>query len=305
MNSNTFIRGRGVQLLTAAGAAAMLAPAPVAHGVASVNAPETPPSITLFATVRDFRPHGAPDGHPDFERWTGGTRVGLLQPQLDESGKPHALSLAGLSVGVEFRNAAGDPINPALFNASLGDTPGHLQDESEPRLDSTASFDQWYNTVTGVNVAANVPITLSNVPGTDRYIFDSAIAEPYHTRGGFFPIDGQGYGNQANTGHNFGFTTELETTFQYSRNKGQVFRFSGDDDVWVFLDGKLIIDLGGVHSPKTQVIDLDRLAWLEDGHDYALKIFHAERHTTGSNFKIDTTIRFRAVPAAAASALSD
>ena len=301
--STTFRPARAAFAAFAAGAA--LAPAARAQNTASPNAGGPPASITLYATVRDFRAYGSSGGHPDFERWTGGTRVGLLQPQLDENGRPHALSLTGSSINVEYRNAAGDPINPALFNASLGDTPGQVAASSEPRLASAESFDQWYSTTPGVSVAINVPITLTNVEGTSRYVFDSAVAEPYHTRGGFFPIDGQGYGNYAATGHNFSFTTELETQFQFNRGQGQVFRFSGDDDVWVFIDGRLVIDLGGVHPPKTQVIDLDRLAWLEDGHDSTLKVFHAERHTTGSNFKIDTTIRFRAVQPATASALAD
>ena len=55
-------------------------------------------------------------------------------------------------------------------------------------------------------------------------------------------------------------------------------------------------------TPERTGDRLDRLVWLEDGHDYTLKIFHAERHTTGSNFKIDTTIRFKVVQPPAASA---
>lgn len=301
---NSFSSNHGLFVLTAATALG-LAPSGAAAQPSTQAANGDPlPSITLYATVRDFRPHGTPGGHPDFERWTGATRVGMLQPTLDENGRPHALSITGSSVTAEYRNAAGDPICPSLFNASLGDTEGQLADATEPRLDSLGSFDQWYSTISGVNVAANVPITLTNVEGTNRYVFDSAIAEPYRSRGGFFPIDGQGYGNTSG-GHNFGFTTEMETQFQFTRNSGQVFRFSGDDDVWVYIDGRLVIDLGGVHGPRLQVIDLDRLTWLEDGHDYSLRVFHAERHTTGSNFKIDTTIRFRAVLPAAASALAD
>ncbi len=300
MHSNSSFRGVFVLGALAAASPAVRAQPPVAN----ITDP-TAPSITLYATVRDFRPYGMVDGHPDFERWTGGVRVGLLQPQLDENGKPHATSLTGSSVAVEFRNAAGDPINPALYNAALGDTAGQLAAATDPRLDSIGSFDQWYNSIPSVNVATTIPIVLTNVEGTNRFVFDSAVTEPYHTRGGFFPIDGQGYGNYANTGHNFSFTTELESSFQYNHGQGQVFRFSGDDDVWVFIGGRLVIDLGGVHGSKSQVIDLDRLEWLEDGHDYVLKIFHAERHTTGSNFKIDTTIRFRAVQPAAASALAD
>jgi fibro-slime domain-containing protein len=53
------------------------------------------------------------------------------------------------------------------------------------------------------------------------------------------------------------------------------------------------------------VINLDRLSWLNDGQTYPLKVFHAERHTTQSNFRIDTTIQLRQVAPPAARALAD
>lgn len=262
-----------------------------------------PSSFTVTGTVRDFLPYGATGGHPDFERWTGNTRVGLVAEQLDEEGKPVATSLIGQNLTTDFRDAQGQPINPALYNPALGDTPGTLAAATEPRIESNTSFAQWYRD--GLNSAsANVPLTLRRITGTDRYIFDSAVDEPFATRGGFFPIDGMLYGN-GESNHNFSFTTELETLFQYDQGTNQTFKFSGDDDVWVFIGGRLVIDLGGVHSAKTQIINLDRLTWLTSGETYSLKVFHAERHTTQSNFKIETNLRLRQVTAPAVKALAD
>lgn len=262
-----------------------------------------PNSVTLAATVRDFIPHGSTNGHPDFERWTGSVRVGLVATELDSEAKPVLASQIGQNLVTEFRDSQNQPINPALFDASLGDVPGQLSGATEVRVDSTSSFSQWYRDGVGTS-SASIPITLRRIPGTDRYIFDSATDAPYDIRGGFFPIDGMLYGNSGQP-HNFSFTTELETYFEYHRGTSQTFKFSGDDDVWVYIGGRLVIDLGGVHSSKSQVINLDRLTWLTDRQSYTLKIFHAERHTTQSNFKIETTLRLIQVQAPTATALAD
>ena len=142
-------------------------------------------------------------------------------------------------------------------------------------------------------------------PGSNRYVFDDTTAPLYQNRGGFFPINGQLYGNYASTGKNFHFTYSIETDFVYEREHGQVFTFTGDDDVWVFVDGKLVIDLGGVHAKVSQTIDLDRCSWLQDGQTYQLKFFFAERHTTQSNFRIETTLSLINVEVPTVSALYD
>ncbi len=265
---------------------------------------DLPASVTVVATIRDFKAYGESGGHPDFERWTGGVRVGLVGPELDSEGKPVAASLIGESLSTDFRDSSGQPINPALYDAALGDQAGTVRAATDPKIDSVESFAQWYRD--GLHTAsASVPITFNRTPGTNVYVFDSAVDEPFHTRGGFFPIDGMLYGNYAGTGHNFSFTTEMETQFQFNRGQNQTFKFAGDDDVWVFIGGKLVIDLGGVHSAHAQVINLDRLSWLNDGESYTLKVFHAERHTNQSNFRIETTLQFRQVQPPAAAALAD
>ncbi|XYI01764.1 fibro-slime domain-containing protein [Sorangium sp. So ce1128] len=142
------------------------------------------------------------------------------------------------------------------------------------------AFDQWFRDVAEVNTAIQVSIPLSdNGNGTSTY-----------DNPDFFPIDDMGFGNEGRP-HNYHFTLELRTTFKY--NGGEVFTFSGDDDLFTFINGRLAIDLGGVHGPESETVDLDAMAQelgITPGNTYTLDFFFAERHTSESNFRIDTSI---------------
>ncbi len=111
--------------------------------------------------------------------------------------------------------------------------------------------------------------------------------------GGFFPVDNQLFGNESSPAHNYHFTFELHTLFLYQ--PGQVFTFRGDDDVWVFINKQLVVDLGGVHVAMEQSINLDQLGpalGMTPGNEYAMDFFFAERHKTQSNFRIETNFVF-------------
>ena len=145
-----------------------------------------------------------------------------------------------------------------------------------------AEFDQWYRDVDGVNQRMATQIEFSEEsPGV--FVYDNPV---------FFPIDGMGFGNgPGDAPHNYLFTTEAHTLFSYSG--GEVFTFRGDDDLFVFINGKLAVDLGGVHGPEEATIELDAEAerlGIQAGMTYPMDIFHAERHTVESNFRIQTTI---------------
>ena len=109
----------------------------------------------------------------------------------------------------------------------------------------------------------------------------------------YYPLNGIGckdWGGVVST-NNYGFTSEISVWFKYEG--GETFDFRGDDDVFVFINNKLALDLGGVHGPETGYIDVDAKAadlGLAKGTNYKLKIFQAERHETGSNFRASTSI---------------
>jgi len=265
-----------------------------------------PNAVSVVAVIRDFKPWSDGAGHPDFERYGNSyIRYGLVENELDADGKPVIRSLKGSDIATEFKDASGKLINPAHYDASRGDVAGVLTPKTSNQITSAESFKQWYRDTPGVNVSKQVSMTLNRVPNTNRYVFDSAADAPYAARSGFFPIDADLFGNQGSSGHNFAFSTEIETEFVYEAASNPVFKFTGDDDVWVFIDNKLVIDVGGLHPKKEQYLDLSRLPWLVDGHSYSLKVFHAERHTNASNFRIETTLKLRPVDPPATTALFD
>jgi len=144
------------------------------------------------------------------------------------------------------------------------------------------TFNQWYRDVAGVNISTTIPIPLT--PS------NSSKGVYTYNNTSFFPIDDQLFGDEGQP-HNYAFTAEVAAKFRYSG--GESFTFAGDDDVFVFINRQLAIDLGGIHSMLTQTVDLDAQAGnlgLTKGQVYPMHIFFAERHPIGSDFVIETTI---------------
>ncbi|MCC0175626.1 fibro-slime domain-containing protein [Waterburya agarophytonicola K14] len=223
-------------------------------------------TITLTGTLRDFDGYRdkngnlSAGGHEDFER----------KNNVDKNPSGQKFKY-GLDTGITT-NTLGADKKPIYAGGSFSTT-------------TKANFDQWYRNVPGVNQSMNYDIELTKESGSNVYSFDNNGAQ-------FFPLDDLLLGNEGRN-NNFHFTFEIHTQFTYQG--GETFDFSGDDDVWVYINGQKVIDIGGVHGKTDASVNLDSLG-LTVGETYDLDFFFAERHVTESNFKIETTIQLETAP---------
>jgi fibro-slime domain-containing protein len=182
----------------------------------------------------------------------------------------------------DMEHALGDDRGLVADVLGADDKPVYLPSGPTATTTGKASFDQWYRDVDGVNLATEQQLTLSSDPQQPE-VWAYSNAD-------FFPIDDQLFGNEGNS-HNYHFTVEIAATFRYSG--GETFSFSGDDDVFVFINRRLVIDLGGVHGAESATVALDAVsaqAGISAGNIYPMHIFFAERHTVASDFLLETTI---------------
>ncbi|GEM_PF-7100671 len=112
------------------------------------------------------------------------------------------------------------------------------------------------------------------------------------------PITGKGKGETFNQGHNFHFCMEMHATFKY--RGGEVFDFKGDDDLWVFVNNHMALDLGGLQNNGAGQVSLDaqrdQLKILPDNY-YNFDLFFCERQTSGSHLQVTTSIDIIPPPA--------
>jgi fibro-slime domain-containing protein len=174
-------------------------------------------------------------------------------------------------------------LDAGIVEPVLGDddTPVYAGRPKTPTTSGADNFYTWFHDAPN-NLSEPLDLQLtpsSEQPGLFEYANDF-----------FFPIDGQLKGNEGRR-HNYHFTLQASTTFEY--RGGERFSFAGDDDMWVFINRRLAIDLGGTHRRMSAEVALDYIAdahGLVPGNVYPLHFFFAERHTISSTFTLRTTI---------------
>ena len=177
---------------------------------------------SLFVVYRDFVKSGSTvttsrgtscSGHCDFDAW-----------RMMRLGTRHGAVAQTLSTAA----------NPKPYLSTK-----YSQNPKAYMLTNSNTFNQWYGDSTP---GIRSKMIFEAVPGTSTYAIDDQR---------FFPLTGIGCKDADNRVHdeNFYFTTEIIAAFHYTG--GEKFDFRGDDDVYVFVNGFLEMDLGGVKPPTT------------------------------------------------------
>lgn len=241
-------------------------------------------ALRVPAVFRDF---GV--AHEDFH-CGGGTERPSIAAELDAEGKPALVS--GNPGCIASPDSFSDWYRPRDDNATIPSSLLLFDNGSGGFVNRFGPNGERWVDLNGMELDGNpVFLPIDDAPNALMDTVSVATIPPeytgdpnWHPESDFVPGAGT---------HNFLFTTEVAYWFRFDPGFSAELAFLGDDDMWVFVNGKMALDLGGLHVPEAgNVVVSDATAaqyGLETGRVYAVKIFHAERNPTGSSFQLTLT----------------
>lgn len=272
--------------------------APLEQAISLKGMAVAPPTKLWLRVIHyDYKSDGTPGGNPEFDMgpYTNALIKDMVEHTLTDFTSKDAdyFGMTSIPKPTRYKNT---PNRSCGLNTWFKDgAPHNLY--TYPAPDDCSSV--WDPTWTGwknTKVYDSLDFTLDESQGPNSYVYSHM--GNYNTgdastswRGDpseYFPIDKLG-NDPPWAKHNFSFCTELHTTFEYQ--SGMRFEFTGDDDVWVFVNNALVIDLGGVHNSKNAYLNLDDLSSLKFGQTYNFDFFQCERHEDRSTSRIVTNIK--------------
>ncbi len=275
--------------------------------------------LRVSAVFRDFK-----ENHPDFSTSCDGLKTMVVKPSLNQQGRPELVSQAAADGNCISRPASflkwyvdGPDTKTfvssiALFDNEKGgyvnrlgaDGEAFVSPGAQPFSDKPCATP--FVDCVPCQYAQNQSCEIVRLDGNPLFFplndfagawpdgrFQAKVPEQYGANG--WPLATSwkywppGYAPDAT--NNFSFTSEVKYWYLFNPEAPATLDFTGDDDVWVFVNGKLAVDLGGVHVPLNGNVTIDastgaNIYDMQPGKVYPITIFHAERKQEGSSFKL-------------------
>mgnify|MGYP000886511626 CR=1 FL=1 len=160
----------------------------------------------------------------------------------------------------------------------IRDTPATRGGADDGRITSPVTFASWYQDIAGQNASMTYAIDMTrDAQGVYSFATDD-----------FDPARGALY-SAATDAPNRGFTYAIDAAATYTKCGRQFLEVGSDTDAWVYINGRLVVDMGGTHTAESQYVDLDRLG-LTAGQPVHVQLFYAQRATSNAGFRLRTNL---------------